>query len=153
MEQYLRNMLERTNSVLSSVINEVFHMHPNLLAEMRLMHENIERELKDKCNRELELMLEMEQSFTYADNPLYKETLGRIKRIHKQNPNDLLTTTIVQSARIPYTTINSPVNSISTSLKRTNDRMSEDDLDEQLDPPIKTSRLNHSSTSRLSSCK
>jgi hypothetical protein len=157
MQQYLSHMLERTNNVISSVINKVFHMRPNLLIQMRLMHENIERQLKTECHRELELILEMEESFVYADNPLYKETLKRIKRYHKQNSNDsLTTTTIVQSARLPYTTTNASTNSITTSLKRTNGAMSEDnddEFDEEFSPPVKISRPNNSSTNRLSTCK
>jgi hypothetical protein len=156
MEEYLSNMLERTHNVISNVINKVFQIRPNLLLQMRLMHENIERQLKAECHRELELMLEMEESFVYADNPLYKETFKRIKRLHKQNSNDsLTTTTIVQSARIPYTTTNAATNSI-TTLKRTNGALSEDnedDLEEEFSPRVKISRPNSSSTNRISSCK
>ncbi|CAF3430101.1 unnamed protein product [Rotaria sp. Silwood1] len=154
MEQYLSHMIERTNNVISNVINKVFHMRPNLLNQIRLMHETLEQQLKSECHNELELMLEMEESFVYADNPLYKETLKRIKRIHQQNSHDALTTTIVQSARIPYTTTNVSTNSITTSLKRTNGAMSEDnddDLDEEFSPPVKISRPNNSSTNRSSS--
>ncbi|CAF1227948.1 unnamed protein product [Rotaria sordida] len=155
MEQYLSNMIERTNNVISNVINQVFHIRPNLFNQIRLMHENIEKQLKSECHHELELMLEMEESFVYADNPIYKETLKRTKRTHKQNPNDALTKTIVQSARIPYTITNASTNSITTSLKRTNAAMSEDnddddDPDEELSPPVKISRPNNSSTNRLS---
>jgi hypothetical protein len=157
MTQYLSNMLERTNHVISSVINKVFQLRPNLLMQMRSMYEIIERQLKSECHRELELILEMEESFVYADNPLYKETLKRTKRYHKQNSNDSSTvTTIIQSARIPYTTTNASLNSITTSLKRTNGAMSEDndhDLDEEFSPPVKISRPNNSSTNRLTSCK
>jgi hypothetical protein len=156
MEHYLSNMFERTHNVISNVINKVFSMRPNLLQQMRLMHENIEQQLKSECYRELELILEMEESFVYADNPLYKETLKRTKRYHKQNFNDSLTTTIVQSARIPYVTSNASTNSITTSLKRTSGALSEDnedDLDEESSPPIKISRPNNSSTSRLTACK
>ncbi|CAF0777811.1 unnamed protein product [Rotaria sp. Silwood1] len=154
MEQYLSHMIERTNNVISNVINKVFHMRPNLLNQIRLMHETLEQQLKSECHNELELMLEMEESFVYADNPLYKETLKRIKRIHQQNSHDALTTTIVQSARTPYTTTNVSTNSITTSLKRTNGAMSEDnddDLDEEFSPPVKISRPNNSSTNRSSS--
>jgi hypothetical protein len=158
MEQYLSNMLDRTNNVILNVINKVFHLRPNLLIQMRLMHENIERQLKSECHRELELMLEMEESFVYADHPLYKETLKRTKRIHKQNSNDSLTTTTIvqQSARIPYTTTNASTNSITTALKRTNGAMSEDnddELDDEFSPPVKISRPSNSSTNRLSACK
>jgi len=156
MEQYLSNILERTHNVISNVINKVFYIRPNLLLQMRLIHENIERQLKSECHRELELILEMEESFVYADNPLYKETLKRTKRLHKQNFNDsLTTTTIVQSARIPYTTTNASTNSI-TTLKRTNGALSEDnedDLDDEFSPPVKISRPNNPSTNRLTSCK
>ncbi|CAF3969582.1 unnamed protein product [Rotaria sp. Silwood2] len=155
MEQYLSNMIERTNNVISNVINKVFSMRPNLLNQIRLMNETIEQQLKSECHRELELMLEMEESFVYADNPLYKETLKRTKRIHKQISHDALTTTIVQSARIPYTTTHASTNSITTSLKRTNGAMSEDndddDVDNEFSPPVKISRPNNSSTNRLSS--
>jgi hypothetical protein len=154
MEQYLSNMLERTHNVISNVIEKVFKTRPNLLQQMRLMHENIERQLKSECHRELELILEMEESFVYADNLLYKDTLKRIKRVHKQNSNDsLTTTTIVQSARLPYNTTNAATNSITTSLKRTNGAMSEDnedDNDEEISPPVKISRPNNHSTNRLS---
>jgi hypothetical protein len=156
MQQYLSNMFERTHDVISNVINIVFHMRPNLLVQMRLMHENIERQLKSECHRELELILEMEESFVYADNPLYKETLKRTKRLHKQNSNEShTTTTIIQSARMPYITTNASTNSM-TTLKRTNGALSEDnedDLDEDIGPPIKISRPNGTSTNRISSCK
>lgn len=156
MQQYLSNMLERTNNVITSVINKVFHIRPNLLHQMRLMHENIEQQLKTECQRELELILEMEESFVYADNPLYKETLKRTKRSHTQNSNDSsITTTIVQSARLPYSTANASTNSI-TTLKRTNGALSEDnedDLDDEINPRIKISRPNNPSTNRSSSCK
>jgi len=156
MEQYLSNMLERTHNVITNVIEKVFKTRPNLLHQIRLMHENIERQLKIECHRELELILEMEESFVYADNLLYKDTLKRIKRVHKQNSNDSLTTTIVQSARIPYTISNAGTNSITTSLKRTNGALSEDnedDNDEEISPPVKISRPNNYSTNRLTSCK
>lgn len=156
MEQYLSNMLERTHNVISNVIEKVFKTRPNLLQQMRLMHENIERQLKSECHRELELILEMEESFVYADNPLYKETLKRTKRLHKQNSNEShTTTTIIQSARMPYITTNASTNSM-TTLKRTNGALSEDnedDLDEDMGPPIKISRPNGTSTNRISSCK
>jgi hypothetical protein len=157
MEQYLSKMLERTNNVILNVINKVFSMRPNLLSQMRTMHETIERQLKAECHRELELILEMEESFVYADNPLYKETLRRTKVVHKQNSNDsLTTTTIVQSARLPYTTTHASTNSITTSLKRTNGALSEDnedDHDDEFSPPVKISRPNNASTNRISSCK
>ncbi|CAF2990854.1 unnamed protein product [Rotaria socialis] len=161
MEQYLSNILERTNNVISNVINKVFHMRPNLLNQMHSMQETIEKQLKADCHRELELILEMEESFVYADNPLYKETLRRTKRIHKLNFPDApptaaaTTTTVVQSARIPYTAANASTNSITTSLKRTNGAMSEDndddDLGQEFSPPVKISRPNGSSTNRFSS--
>ncbi|CAF2079331.1 unnamed protein product [Rotaria magnacalcarata] len=160
MEQYLSNILERTNNVISNVINKVFHMRPNLLNQMHSIQETIEKQLKADCHRELELILEMEESFVYADNPLYKETLRRTKRIHKLNspdapPTAATTTTVVQSARIPYTAVNASTNSRTTSLKRTNGAMSEDndddDLDQEFSPPVKISRPNGSSTNRLSS--
>jgi hypothetical protein len=122
---------------------------------MRLMHENIERQLKVECQRELELILEMEESFVYADHPLYKDTLKRTKRLHKQNSNESVTTTIIQSARIPYTTANASTNSI-TTLKRTNGALSEDnddDAEDEMGPPVKISRPNSTSTNRLTSCK
>jgi interferon-induced GTP-binding protein Mx1 len=153
MQQYLSNMLERTHDVISTVINRVFHMRPNLLIQMRLMHENIERQLKVECQRELELILEMEESFVYADHPLYKDTLKRTKRLHKQNSNESVTTTIIQSARIPYTTANASTNSI-TTLKRTNGALSEDnddDAEDDMGPPVKISRPNSTSTNRLTS--
>lgn len=157
MENYFSNMLARTNNVIGNVINRVFHTRPNLLGEMRTTHETIERQLKAECHRELELMLEMEESFVYADNPLYKETLRRMKRVHKQNsPETPVTTTIVQSARIPYAPSSAPTNRITTSLKRTNGAMSEDNEDEfedALSPPVKISRPNPAPTKTLSSCK
>lgn len=141
MEQYLSNMLERTNNVISNVMNKVFRMRPNLLNQMHLMHESIEKQLKSECDRELELILEMEESFVYADNPLYKETLRRTKRIHRQISHHTLP---------PTTTIK--------SLKRNRDAISEDnddddDLNEEFNPPVKISRPNGSSTNRFSSCK
>ncbi|UJR37440.1 hypothetical protein I4U23_030143 [Adineta vaga] len=153
MEQYLSSMLERTNNVISNVIEKVFRSRPNLLIQMRLMHENLERQLKTECQRELELILEMEESFVYADHPLYKETLKQTKKVHKSNSNDTSTvTTVVQSARLPITsTTNSATNSITTSLKRTNGTLSEDnddDFDDEFSPPVKISRPNNSSTNR-----
>ncbi|CAF0979841.1 unnamed protein product [Adineta steineri] len=157
MEQYLSHMLERTNNVISNVINKVFQARPNLLNQIRLMHENIEKQLKDECYRELELILEMEASFVYADHPLYKDTLKRIKKIHKQTSNDASTViTTVQSARLPYTTAtNAATNSMTTSVKRKSGAISEDnddDLEDDYKSPIKISRPNNpSSTNRLSS--
>ncbi len=148
-------MLERTHDVISNVINRVFHMRPNLLAQIRIMHENIERQLKAECQRELELILEMEESFVYADNPLYKDTLKRIKRLHKPNSNESVT--VMQSARLPYTTTNASTNSITRSLKRTNAALSEenddDDDDDEMSPPVKISRPNGTSSNRVSTCK
>lgn len=150
MQEYLSNMLERTHHVISTVIQKVFQMRPNLLVQMRSMHENIERQLKAECQRELELILEMEESFVYADNSLYRETLKRMKRQYKPNSNDLsaTTTTIVQSARTPY--INNPgsINSI-TTLKRTNGALSEDEIDEELTRPPKISRPSSRSCKEL----
>lgn len=154
MEQYLSNMFERTNHVISNVINEVFHMHPNLLTQIRSMYEAIENELKSTCKCELELVLAMEESFVYADNPLYKDTLKRIKRIQKQYSDEPITTTVVQSARIPYTA--STLTNSRSTLKRTSGAISEDnedDADDEPSPRIKISRSNNSSTSRFSTCK
>lgn len=153
MQEYLSNMLERTHHVIASVIQKVFQMRPNLLVQMRSMHEDIERQLKVECHRELELILEMEESFVYADNSLYRETLTRMKRQYKLNSTDSsTTTTIVQSARTPYIPNPGSISSI-TTLKRTNGAMSEDnddDIDEELSRPVKVSRP---SSSRIGSCK
>ena len=159
MQQYLSNMLERTNNVISNVINKVFQIRPNLLTQIRLMYENIERQLKSESQRELELILEMEESFVYADHPIYKETLKRIKRSHKSsNSNESShVTTIQQSARLPYTPAHAATSSMTTSVKRTSGALSEDndedDIDDHYSPPVKISRPNNPSTSRLTSCK
>ena len=153
MQEYFSNMLERTHHVISTVIQKVFELRPNLLVQMRAMHETIERQLKAECHRELELILEMEESFVYADNPSYKETLKRMKRQYKQNSNEsAITTTIVQSARIPYTINPGSTNSM-TTLKRTNGALSEDnddEFDEEISRPVKISRP---SSNRISSSK
>ena len=155
MQQYLSNMLERTHDVITNVINRVFHMRPNLLAQIRIMHENIERQLKAECQRELELILEMEESFVYADNPLYKDTLKRTKKLHKPTSNESIT--VMQSARLPYLTTNASTNSITRSLKRTNAALSEDndddDDDNDIRPAVKISRTNGTSTNRKSTCE
>ena len=144
MEQYLRHMLDHTNAVISHVISEIFHTRPHLLAQMRSMHGEIERQLKLECQRELELMLDMETSFVYADNPLYRESLQRTKRAHAQASADpAWTTTTSQSARPLYTTGGSSVtnSAIAPSLKRTNGAMSEDDdRDEDTSQKAKISR-------------
>ena len=156
MQEYFSKMIERTHDVISNVINRVFYLRPNLLVQMRSMQETIERQLKSECHRELELILEMEESFVYADNPLYKETLKRTKRSHRQDLNEpQTTTTVMQSARIPYTINNTATNSITTAVKRSNGALSEDNDDDEEDngPPIKISRPNSNSTHRISSCK
>ena len=43
----------------------------------------LERQLKAECHRELELILDMEESFVYADHPLYKDALKQTKTHHR----------------------------------------------------------------------
>lgn len=143
MEKYLSDMLERTNYVILQVINKVFHTRPNLLLKMRDMHQTIERKLKEDCQRELDLIIEMEQSFVYADNPLYKETLRRTKKLHKPDEAAPLTTTTThQIARLP-------LSSTTTAVKRNHGAISEDNDDEgdtEYNPPVKISRSGSSTT-------
>ena len=148
MREYFSNMLERTRAVIGNVIDKVFHARPNLLIQMRSMHDEIEKQLKAECQRELELILEMEESFVYADHPLYKDTLKQMKKIHRHDYNESSTvTTVSQAARLPVVmTTNSATNSIITSVKRTNSAMKDDDdddLEDEFSPPEKISRTNN----------
>jgi len=155
MDRYLSKMLERTHNVIYNVINKVFSIRPNLLAQIRSMHETIEKQLKIECQRELDLILEMEQSFVYADNPLYQETLKRMKKTYRQNSNEI--TTVLHSSRLPLSANNGTTNTI-TTLKRTSGALSEDNDDddersETYNPPTKISRPNHSTNNRFGTCK
>ncbi|CAF1607850.1 unnamed protein product [Adineta ricciae] len=148
MREYFSNMLERTRAVIANVIDKVFHARPNLLMQMRSMHDEIEKQLKAECQRELELILEMEESFVYADHPLYKDTLKQMKRIHRHDYSEPSTvTTVSQAARLPVVmTTNSATNSITTSVKRTNSVMKDDDddeLEDEFSPPEKISRTSN----------
>ena len=146
--------LNGTNYVILQVINKLFHTRPNLLLEMRAMHDNIERRLKIECHRELELILEMEESFVYADNPLYKDTLKRTQKVHKSDTS--MTTTTHQVARLPITSTSTSAIT-SGPLKRSNGALSEDnddDLAEEFSPRVKISRPSPSfTTTRFPSCK
>jgi len=151
MEKYLTDMLERTNYVILQVINKVFYLRPNLLLEIRAMHENLERQLKSECHRELELILEMEESFVYADNALYKDTLQRTKKLHKTESSS--STKIIKTTRqVVRTPVSTNASATTVSNKRKNDVLSEDlddeDIDQEVNPPIKISRP-ISSTSRF----
>lgn len=139
-------------------------MRPHLLVQIHAMHDNIEKQLKTECQRELDLILEMEQSFVYADNPLYQETLKRMKGTYKSNSNEIpssasVTTMISHSSRLPITANNGTTNSI-TTLKRTSGALSEendeddDENNSTYNPPVKkVSRPSHGTSNRFSSRK
>lgn len=151
MEKYLTNMLERTNYVILQVINKVFYSRPNLLFEIRAMHENLERQLKSECHRELELILEMEESFVYADNALYKDTLQRTKKLHKTESSSS-TKIITTTHQVARTSVPTNASATTGSNKRKNDVLDEDldddDIDREVNPAIKISRPT-TSTSRF----
>ena len=150
MEKYLTDMLERMNYVILQVINKVFHSRPNLLMEIREMHVDLERQLKAECHRELELILDMEESFVYADHSLYKEALKQTKILHRSESSTsaTITTTTHQIARSPVP-LNSNAGFVSRKRKKgaiSEDNDDDDDRDGELVPSAKAPRTTTSAT-------
>ncbi|CAF1378870.1 unnamed protein product [Didymodactylos carnosus] len=116
MEKYLGTMIEKTNHVISNIIEKFFYLRPNLLQRMYNLHDELEKKLKIDCYTELELLLEMEEAFVYADNHIYRGTLQQMKQdIRIKDP--LTTNARTVYSALPSTTVTTSA----SSLKRQND--------------------------------
>lgn len=70
-------MFGKVNRTINHVINECFRHRPNLKEQIRCLHQEIETNLKQECQKEMQLVIEMEKSFVYTDNQFYKDAVTR----------------------------------------------------------------------------
>ncbi|CAF1001533.1 unnamed protein product, partial [Didymodactylos carnosus] len=136
MEKYLSAMIEKTNQVISNIIEKFFYLRPNLLQRMYNIHEEIEKKLKSDCYNELELLLEMEETFVYADNHIYRDTLQQMKQSIRTRDS------LTSISRTVY-----PTPTVATTSMSTLKRQIDEEDDESPPPPVKILRTNASQPS------